>query len=301
VFFSGGSDAHGDLNYAAYSNILSSYATDNAMGKVQTVVHVPGSYGPGNLPPIADIMTAFRAGRSVVTDGPFLEIGLDRDDDGDWYEPADLMIADDGIADPTEYLPLKIRWASLPEFGPITSVRLIAGDGVGTSVLTTFDPDGSGQGYGGTATVDLSSFGLRGLHFLRAELLTTDGDAGHRAYTNPIWIDFIVPPAAIADLKATRMDSLIHLSWSAVTADEEETPIAVDHYIVYRNGDPYFSSSPADSIGSTTMTFYDDPTPALQDTAINHYYNVKAVHGSGMKADDSNVAGEFDRHLSNNP
>ena len=297
VFFSGGSDAHGDFNYAAYSNILSSYATDNAMGKVQTVVHVPGSYGPGNLPSMGGIKAAFRAGRSVVTDGPFLEIGLDRDDDGDWYETGDLMIGDDGIADPTDPLPLKIRWASLPEFGPVTSVQLIAGDGVGTSTLTSFDPNGSGQGYGGTSTVDLSGYGLRGLHFLRAELLTTDGDAGHRAYTNPIWITFAERPAAIADLTATLAGDMVHLSWSAVTEDEMGDPLVVDHYVLYRSANPGASPGPADSVASTSGLFYDDPTPALQDTTTNHYYIVKAVHGSGMKAHDSNVAGEFDRYL----
>ena len=44
------------------------------MGKVQTVVHVPGDWTPGDLPPMAEILSAYRAGRSVVTDGPFLEI-----------------------------------------------------------------------------------------------------------------------------------------------------------------------------------------------------------------------------------
>ena len=300
VFFSGGSDAHGDLNYASFMGI-DNYATDNAMGKVQTVVYVPGSYAAGNLPPIGEIMTAFRAGRSAVTDGPFLEIGLDRDDDGDWYQAGDLMIGDDGIADPTGYLPLKIRWACLPEFGPITSVQLKAGDGVGTTILTAFDPNGSGQGYGGTATVDLSGFGLRGPHYLRAELLTTDGDAGHRAYTNPMWIDFVVPPAAIADLSATLAVNAIHLSWSAVTADIDGIPIVVDHYVIYRNDDPGFSADPTDSVGSTVGTSYDDPTPALKDPETNHYYLVKAVSFTGMKSADSNIVGEFDRDLPNEP
>ncbi len=298
VFFSGGSDAHGDFNYAAYSNILSSYATDNAIGKVQTVVHVPGDYGPGNLPPMGEIMAAHRAGRSVATDGPFLEIGLDRDDDGDWYEAGDLMIGDDGIADPTGYLPLKIRWASLPEFGPVTSVQLITGDSAGTTTLTSFDPNSSGQGYSGTATIDLSVHGLRGLHFLRAELLTSDGNAGHRAYTNPIWIDFVVPPAAIADLSASLAGDMIHLSWSAVTVDIEETPISVDHYIIYRGIDPDFSPGPSDSIAATAGTFYDDATAALGDPATDHYYLVKAVE-AGMKSADSSVVGEFDVNLIN--
>jgi hypothetical protein len=299
VFFSGGSDAHGDFNYAAYSNILSSYATDNAMGKVQTVVYVPGGYGAGDLPPIDEIMTAFRAGCSVVTDGPFLEIGLDRDDDGDWYETGDLMIADEGTADPTDYLPLKIRWASLPEFGPITSIQLIAGDEIGTTTLTTFDPNSSGQGYGGTATVDLGTFAFDGTHYFRGELLTDDSAAGHRAYTNSIWITFAERPAAITDLTTTLVQDVIHLSWSAVTTDEGDQPIILDHYTIYRNDDPAFTPGPEDSIGSTVDVFYIDPTPALKDPGINHYYVVKTVDVNGGKSDDSNRAGEFDRHLIN--
>ncbi|MFH1845908.1 MAG: hypothetical protein ABIF77_22215, partial [bacterium] len=81
VFASGGSDAHGDFNVTTHVG-LDSYATNNALGKVQTVVHVPGGYGPGDLPPATEILAAFKAGRSVVTDGPFLELAIDRAGDG---------------------------------------------------------------------------------------------------------------------------------------------------------------------------------------------------------------------------
>jgi len=189
VLIAGGSDAHGDFNYSTYLS-LPSYATDNAIGKVQTVVRVPGGYGAGNLPPIADIMAALRAGRSVVTDGPFVEIGLDLDGDGDWYEAGDLAIGDDGAANPLQTLPLALRWASLPEFGQIVALELLAGNADGTVVLTSFDPSSTGQGLEGETTFDLGGLGLSGAYYLRAECLTADGDAGHRAYTNPIWIDF---------------------------------------------------------------------------------------------------------------
>jgi len=189
VFFTGGSDAHGDLNYSSHLG-LDNYATDNAIGKVQTVVYVPGGYGPGNLPPVSAILDALRAGRAVVTDGPFLEIGLDRDGDGDWYEAGDLAIGDDGVAGPAASLPLRIRWASLPEFGPAVSVDLVAGSADGTTTLLSFNPNDAGQGYSGNTTFDLATLGLGGMHYLRAELLTDDGDAGHRAHTNPIWILF---------------------------------------------------------------------------------------------------------------
>ncbi len=194
IFFSGGSDAHGDFNYGSYLG-LDNYATDNALGKVQTVAYVPGGYGPGNLPPTAEILDAFRAGRTVVTDGPFVEIGLDRDGDGDWYEEGDLRIGDAGTAYTDAMLPLVIRWASLPEFGAIVSVRLLAGDGSETVTLDEFDPSMAGEGYIGMTSLDLGGPGYIGRHYFRAEVETDDGDVGHRAYTNPIWIDFEEPSA----------------------------------------------------------------------------------------------------------
>jgi hypothetical protein len=297
VFLSGGSDAHGDFNFSSHMGV-DNYAMDNAMGKVQTVVRVPGGFAPGNLPPTTEIVAALRAGRSVVSDGPFLEIGMDRDGDGDWYGADDMMIGDHGAWSPGLDLALGIRWASLPEFGPVVSLRVVGGDSVGTTTWLTLNPDSSGQGYGGTATVDLDSAYASGTCYLRAELLTDDDDVGHRAYTNPVWITFTYPPAAISDLTARLTTSAIRLSWTAVTEDEGGQPITVDHYVVYRGSEAAFTAGPADSVGSTAGTTYDDPTPALSDPAVNHYYVVKAVDGAGWKSSDSNRVGEHDWDLS---
>jgi len=189
VFLAGGSDAHGDFNFATFFG-LDDYATDNAIGKVQTVAFVPGGYGPGNLPPVDAILAAYRAGRSVVTDGPFLEIGVDRDGDGDWHGVGDLMIGADGVLDPQSGPPLSLRWASLPEFGTVTELRVWVGAASGTGLFAAFDPSAGGQGLGGQTTLPLIGQGLLGPTYLRAELLTSDGGSGHRAYTNPIWVRF---------------------------------------------------------------------------------------------------------------
>jgi hypothetical protein len=85
---------------------------------------------------------------------------------------------------------MRIRWASLPEFGPITSVRIFAGSTAATSLLLAFDPTLSGEGYLGSSQLDLRDSHLHGPHYFRVECLTSDGDAGHRAYANPIWVDF---------------------------------------------------------------------------------------------------------------
>jgi len=189
IFLAGGSDAHGDLNYAAYLS-LDNYATDNAIGKVQTVVRVPGDYGPGNLPPMEEILAAYRAGRSVVTDGPFLEIGLDTDGSGDGFGEDDLGIGEESSISAAFPPELYFRWKSLPEFGQAVSLRLILASASGSETLAELDPTQSGQGFEGESSMDIGGLGLEGWHALRAELLTEDGHAGHRAYTNPIWICF---------------------------------------------------------------------------------------------------------------
>lgn len=189
IFLAGGSDAHGDFNYSSYLS-LNSYATDNAIGKVQTVVHVPGSYGQGDLPPTADIMAAYRAGRSVVTDGPFLEMGIDANDDGDFDDEGDVGIGGDASGSAALVWPLTVRWASTADFGEIVSVKLLAGDGSSTSAFYTLDPSATAEGYGGERTVDLSSYGFEGQVYVRAECMTDRGDDEFRAYTNPVWLYF---------------------------------------------------------------------------------------------------------------
>jgi hypothetical protein len=192
VFFAGGSDAHGDLNYSAYLSV-DNYATDNAIGKVQTVVFVPDGgygYGPGNLPPISEILSAYRGGRSVVTDGPFVEIGVDRNGDGDFYDPDDLMVGDEASGPSAANLPMTVRWASSLDFGPVTSVQLFAGDALGTSPILSLDPSATGEQWSGERTVNLGAHGFAGARYFRAECMTDRGDDVFRAYSNPIWVTF---------------------------------------------------------------------------------------------------------------
>ena len=189
VFLAGGSDAHGDFNYGAFLS-LDNYATDNAIGKVQTVVFVPGPYGPGNLPPMSEILAAYRAGRSVVTDGPFVEIGVDGNGDGDFADPDDLTVGDDASGPSAAALPLTVRWASGADFGPVTSVGILVGDAGGTTSLISLDPSAFGEGWSGGRTVDLGTCGLVGPRYFRAECMTDRGDDVFRAYSNPIWMTF---------------------------------------------------------------------------------------------------------------
>jgi len=189
LFLAGGSDAHGDFNYGSYLDI-DSYANDNAIGKVQTVAFVPGPYGPGNLPPMDDILAAHRAGRTVATDGPFVEIGVDWNEDGDFGDVGDLMIGDDTSGPSAAHLPLTARWVSSADFGPVDSVTLYAGDASSTWPILTLDPSATGEEWSGDHTVELGALGLAGGHYFRAECKTDRGDDVFRAYANPIWVTF---------------------------------------------------------------------------------------------------------------
>ena len=190
IFLSGGSDAHGDFNYGTFLS-LDSYATDNAIGKVQTVVRVPDpAYGPGNLPPTDELVAACRDGRSVVTDGPFIEIGIDRNGDGDFDDAEDVGIGGDTSCGSVESCPLTIRWASTGDFGDAVLIELSDGDVDETAVIHSHDPSASGHGFAGEMTLDLAAYELEGRHYFRAHCRTDKDGEAFRAYTNPIWIDF---------------------------------------------------------------------------------------------------------------
>jgi hypothetical protein len=208
LFLAGGSDAHGDFNYGTYLD-LDSYANDNAIGKVQTVAYVPGPYGPGDLPPMSDIMSAYRAGRSVVTDGPFVMIGVDRNEDGDFDDAGDLVIGDDATGSSVGSLPMTVRWASTQDFGAATSVVLLAGNSGGTSTILSLDPSTSGESYGGERVLDLGTLGLSGPNYFRAECLTDRGDDIFRAYSNPIWVTFDDTSVADGDEEMRRLGMML--------------------------------------------------------------------------------------------
>jgi hypothetical protein len=258
VFLAGGSDAHGDFNYATYLS-LDNYATDNAIGKVQTVVYVPGPYGPGALPPIAELLAAHRAGRSVITDGPFLEIGIDANGDGDWYGEGDLRIGDAGVVAATGGH-LVLRWASLPEFGPVAQIRLWAGTSAATTLLAGWDPSLEGEGYSGDAHLPLDEFSLDGPHYLRAELLTADGASGHRAYTNPIWIRY----DALASMPAGQPPA------AAVSLSLAESPFVGDLRLSYAVACPgRVRLHVLDSAGRLVIALLDAPEVS---PGIHHLY-----------------------------
>ena len=105
------------------------------------------------------------------------------------------------------------------------------------------------------------------------------------------WYQDPVAPSAIGDLTATLSVSDIMLQWSHA-ADN----VAIDHYVIYRNTDPFFAPSSGDSISKTKGTSYLDPG-AAGTMGTNYFYVVKAKDPSRNLAEDSNRVGEFDRSL----
>jgi len=231
-FVAGGSDAHGDFNYATHLG-LDNYAEDNAIGKAQTVAYVPGDWGPGNLPPMAEILAAYRAGRTIITDGPFVEIGIDTDGDDSWYGPQDLVLGQAGVLNPATAAELHLRWSSLPEFGSVAEVKLIAVDGTGATVVATYNPS---SGMSGSEVFPLGGQGFSGRISFRAELVTNDGLAGHRAYTNPIEVDFdptsavSEPPPVAGNLVPSNVPNPFNPSTSIRFSLAAETRVTLDVY-----------------------------------------------------------------------
>jgi hypothetical protein len=119
-----------------------------------------------------------------------MEIGVDRNGDGDFTDSDDLMIGDDGTVASVESTPLTVRWASTTDFGQVVSVELIAGSTGGTTTILSLNPTGSGQGWSGQSTIDLASFSYGGPRYFRAQCRTAKGGDSFRALTNPLWIAF---------------------------------------------------------------------------------------------------------------
>jgi len=68
IFISGGSDAHGDMNYVTSQGITKIEANDNALGKARTAVYCPAGINP---------VEALTNGNSIITDGPFAAFHID--------------------------------------------------------------------------------------------------------------------------------------------------------------------------------------------------------------------------------
>jgi len=199
VFLGAGSDAHGDFNYEATMDVvdflgkpsrgLNGYAEDNGWGKLATVVACPQGMGRRG----ENVLRALRDGRSVLSNGPLLIAGFDRNGNGSLDDPEDIGIGQEVTFSRQALPPLQLVWASSKEFGPLRSIRLIVGSTSGESQPEEIVlPSAKALASGGLFPLDLQGRLQKlgaGWGYIRLEA-QTQNSAGEefRCYTNPIWV-----------------------------------------------------------------------------------------------------------------
>lgn len=202
VFLAAGSDAHGDFNYEATmdsvdflskpTRAFAGYAEDNAFGKLSTVVHCPQGMGARG----ESVLKALREGRSVLSNGPLLIAGIDVDGDGQLAGEKDVWPGGQAMIDKRHPPSVQIQWETSPEFGRVTSLRLILGTSAGESAPDEIPiPAGKELSSKGLSPVGLQpvldSLGLAWA-YIRFEARTRNsGGEEFRCYTNPLWIRVI--------------------------------------------------------------------------------------------------------------
>jgi hypothetical protein len=210
---SGGTDAHGDLNSTAVRDSVVALAAlrftrkpdGDGFGSVRTLAACPGALSE------EAVLAALRDGRTVVTNGPALLAGVDRDGDGALAPGRDALPsvrAGDELEIEAATLPVLLAWRSTPEFGPVDEVRLVAGRSTGPKVVWSVRPaPGIAAGMDGRAAVELDAAALPEWSYLRAECTTRAGRdtvlggrllrrIERRAYTNPVWVHRRAAPGA---------------------------------------------------------------------------------------------------------
>ncbi|MBN1550209.1 hypothetical protein JW979_02020 [bacterium] len=221
VFFLGGSDAHGSMNYHVDWDVLKrdsvTAAYSNALGKVRTAVYCPAGLTQTHL------LDQISSGRMVVTDGPMLVQGLSTSGPASSYETCDIHIGDTvsitvDLSDATYYL----EWISSSDYGPVRWIRVFRGDAATDQapvIVYEFAPPNGMHDIENTIPVsifldaDYADGDSNPDLYLRAVAYTYNPYNGpdapgepsvpgfdpmsyqyhFRAFTNPIWID--VQPA----------------------------------------------------------------------------------------------------------
>jgi len=218
IFFMGGSDAHGSMNYHIewnYSEKEILYgASSNALGKIRNAVYIPETFDQNSL------KAALHQGRLIVTDGPFIALGISFDGTAEQYSDCDLLIGDTGDVNySTSDATLFLTWTSSEDWGEIKKILVYTGDETtenSPETAWTITPE---NGMNGSINLPLNSI-LKSAYldedpnpdfYIRATACTYDPETGvsepgdcsvpgydamsndyqYRAITNPIWINVI--------------------------------------------------------------------------------------------------------------
>ena len=199
VFLAAGSDSHGDLNFevtldatnflARPQRVVNGYAEDNGWGKVNTLAYCPQGMGPRG----ENILRALREGRTIMTNGPLLMAGFDRNANGSLDDPEDIGIGQELTSPRPALPPLLLAWASSKEFGPLQSLGLIVGSRSGESEALEISFDAAkALASEGLVPVELKDHLERlgdSWGYIRLQARTRNAaKEEYRCYTNPIWV-----------------------------------------------------------------------------------------------------------------
>jgi hypothetical protein len=120
-FMSAGSDGHGSFNYSNTDQTMGVYGSvnDNAIGRINTVAYCPEGMGHNG----ANILKAMKNGKTVLSDGPLIVMGISTDANDQNMEinvGEDTILTDTKIA--TSRLVVNVQ--TTPEYGSISNIFL---------------------------------------------------------------------------------------------------------------------------------------------------------------------------------
>jgi hypothetical protein len=174
--FIGGSDAHGDFSYSVgvgWNYREHGYITDNALGRVRTVIHLP-RHASSRVPTQAQVLSALEGGACIVTDGPVVELSLRCD--GQVAHVGDVLaLSGDDMPEMT------IRGYSTQEFGPVEEAEVI------TYLKGQQDNHPKRTKVCAGPPTMLEVEGRRGYCRVQAWTVGRDGER-FCCFTNPIWL-----------------------------------------------------------------------------------------------------------------
>jgi subtilisin family serine protease len=117
-------------------------------------------------------------------------------------------------------------------------------------------------------------------------------DPDENPYPEPVTLileDYLAGNPYITE--AEKSGNNVKITWQTLSG--------ADHYVIYRNTDPSFVPSHADSIGVTSDTFYTNV--GVVNSSLSFYYLVKGVSAGGAKSAKSNMAYKFNKFFNENP
>ena len=175
VFISGGNDAHGNFNrfrQVGFPFLTMRENHEHLFGKVRTGVFVEDTF---SLP---TLLKAFKNGRMLVTDGPFVELLV---------KNARSESARSGDCISGKNFKIDLTCLSSPEFGKLSELRIYKGDLINrkeslfkrvTNFSELFEYHEELKPVGNTAP-----------SYIRAELYSKNEVGILKCFTNPIWLN----------------------------------------------------------------------------------------------------------------